>query len=158
MGKTAFKYEVNEVPYDVEAEMLPSGSAAFTFTPPLPGRAPVIHVHEDVVADIVRMVFTEVEYDHDLDGVFLTLSYVGGEGVQAMKDEETGKDDPNYRTATQYVPNDLVLDMVLDWVTDPCPDCERLHFGEDIWPSLPDAPASECKTTGTPAKKTEYKN
>jgi hypothetical protein len=132
MSKHVFKREIAGVPYRVEAEMLVSGASAFTFVPPLPGRAPVLHVDAETTEDIVRTNFLGIEYDPEVGAWALTLPYCHAEGIGDNEEVE------DFKVATQLAPDAMVLEDVLDiFVEDTCPECARTHFGDDVWPSLP---------------------
>ena len=124
MSVETFERTVREVPYKVEAEMLPSGGAVFTFTPPLPGRMPVVSVDEGTVADLVRFMDVGVKYDHEAGEMLLSLDY--------LMEIKENPDTPEFLIGTQVVPNAFVLDLVLDQIVLPCDNCEGFHFGEDV--------------------------
>jgi hypothetical protein len=126
MTKVVFTREVGDRQYTVEGEMLPSGSALFTFSPALPGRSAVISVNEELVQDVVRTMALGIEYDLELDAVVMVLHLVRPNQIVDTKDE------PGFKTAVEVVPAKVVLEMLLDPLMESCPTCGAMPFGDDV--------------------------
>jgi hypothetical protein len=124
MSKHVFKRKFEDIDYEVEAESLPSGSVCFTFKPPLPGRAAVVCVPQEVVEALVQDAAVGSDYDHETDSIVLSLHLV-------TKVVPT-RGHSGYKTAVEMVPARVFLDMTLDHVMTRCDDCHDLHYGDDV--------------------------
>jgi hypothetical protein len=122
----SWKLTVGDLDYEVEGEILADGGAMFTFTPPLPQREATISVDPGEVEDVVRVLALNIEYDPEVSAFVLALELVAPEDVTPTDD------DPDFRTAVEFVPARVVLEMVLDQVVSACPSCGAFEFGDDI--------------------------
>lgn len=130
---------VGGIDYKAQGEVLPSGTAVFTFALPLPGRTPVVSVPEEIVLDIVKDAVVEVEYDPDL-GISISLDL-----TEVQQDPE----DPRALVGFQAVSDEQILEIIMDFVVMPCDNCSGFHFGDDVVPEVKALPAATKKKPPT---------
>jgi hypothetical protein len=116
--------KLGDTDYEVEAELQPSGAALFYFRPPLPGRPSAIRIDGDTVAEVLMLTAPVMKYSETARVFMLQLNYV------LPDDVVPNSTDPDFQTCSEFIGEEVALEVILNELMSPCPNCGGFHFGE----------------------------